>query len=280
MSNFKHSKLKNTGLLFEFLLRQVTVDVLNKQKNSKALQIIKKRFNENTEVGKELALYTALMNRKFKSDKKADYFLGEVLRQRQSLNNSQLKREKYNIVKEISTIYNSKDLFSSKVNNYVVYASIYKLFEGINTISADEKTESYFNIVEQITTKTKVENKSFVPTELDKDVRVLSYRVLLEKFNKKYTNLSKQQKDILKEYINNISNTNKFHMIVEKKLTTLRGTLSKKIPKIKDKVLKIKLNEAVNCMGKFCASDTKVAEDKSVVQLLRYYELDKELSKI
>lgn len=280
MSNFKHSKLKNTGLLFEFLLRQVTVDVLNKQKNSKALQIIKKRFNENTEVGKELALYTALMNRKFKSDKKADYFLGEVLRQRQSLNNSQLKREKYNIVKEISTIYNSKDLFSSKVNNYVVYASIYKLFEGINTISADEKTESYFNIVEQITTKTKVENKSFVPTELDKDVRVLSYRVLLEKFNKKYTNLSKQQKDILKEYINNISNTNKFHMIVEKKLTTLRGTLSKKIPKIKDKVLKIKLNEAVNCMDKFCASDAKVAEDKSVVQLLRYYELDKELSKI
>ena len=280
MSNFKHSKLKNTGLLFEFLLRQVTVDVLNKQKNSKALQIIKKRFNENTEVGKELALYTALMNRKFKSDKKADYFLGEVLRQRQSLNNSQLKREKYNIVKEISTIYNSKDLFSSKVNNYVVYASIYKLFEGINTISADEKTESYFNIVEQITTKTKVENKSFVPTELDKDVRVLSYRVLLEKFNKKYTNLSKQQKDILKEYINNISNTNKFHLIVEKKLTTLRGTLSKKIPKVKDKVLKIKLNEAVNCMDKFCASDTKVAEDKSVVQLLRYYELDKELSKI
>ena len=280
MSNFKHSKLRNTGLLFEFLLRQVTVDVLNKQKNSKALKIIKKRFNEHTEVGKELALYTALMNKKFKSDKKADYFLGEVLRQRQSLNNSQLKREKYNIVKEISTIYNSKNLFSSKVNNYVVYASIYKLFEGINTISADEKTESYFNIVEQITTETKVENKSFVPTELDKDVRVLSYRVLLEKFNKKYTNLSKQQKDILKEYINNISNTNKFHLIVEKKLTTLRGTLSKKIPKIKDKVLKIKLNEAVNCMGKFCVSDTKVAEDKSVVQLLRYYELDKELSKI
>ena len=85
MSNFKHSKLRNTGLLFEFLLRQVTVDVLNKQKNSKALKIIKKRFNEHTEVGKELALYTALMNKKFKSDKKADYFLGEVLRQRQSL---------------------------------------------------------------------------------------------------------------------------------------------------------------------------------------------------
>jgi len=280
MNNFKHSKLRNTGLLFEFLLRQVTVDVLNKQKNSKALKIIKKSFNEHTEVGKELALYNALMNKKFKSDKKADYFLGEVLRQRQSLNNSQLKREKYNIVKEISTIYNPKNLFSSKVNHYVVYASIYKLFEGINTISANEKTESYFNIVEQITTSTKVENKSFVPTELDRDVRILSYRVLLEKFNKKYTNLSKEQKNILKEYINNISNTNNFYSIVEKKLITLRETLSSKVPKVKDKVLKIKLTEAINCMENFCLSDSKLAEDKSVIQLLRYYELDKELRKI
>jgi len=280
MNNFKHSKLRNTGLLFEFLLRQVTVDVLNKQKNSKALKIIKKRFNEHTEVGKELALYNALMNKKFKSDKKADYFLGEVLRQRQSLNNSQLKREKYNIVKEISTIYNPKNLFSSKVNHYVVYASIYKLFEGINTISANEKTESYFNIVEQITTSTKIENKSFVPTELDRDVRILSYRVLLEKFNKKYTNLSKEQKNILKEYINNISNTNNFYSIVEKKLITLRETLSSKVPKVKDKVLKIKLTEAINCMENFCLSDSKLAEDKSVIQLLRYYELDKELRKI
>jgi len=281
MNNFKHSKLRNTGLLFEFLLRQVTVDVLNKQKNSKALKIIKKRFNEHTEVGRELALYNALITKKFKSDKKADYFLAEVLRQRQSLNNPKLKREKYNIVKEISTIYNPKNLFSSKVNNYVVYASIYKLFEGINTISADEKTESYFNIVEQITTKHRVENKSYVSTELNnKDIRILSYRVLLEKFNKKYSNLSNEQRTILKEYINNISNTNNFYSIVGKKLETLKGELTTKIPKIKDKVLKIKLNEAVKCIDKFCTSESKTAEDKSVIQLLRYYELDKELSKV
>ena len=72
MAKFKHNKLKNTGMLFEFLLRQVTVDVLNKEKNSVALQIIKKRFNEHTEVGKELALYNLLLKKKFKDDKKAD----------------------------------------------------------------------------------------------------------------------------------------------------------------------------------------------------------------
>ena len=78
MAKFKHNKLKNTGMLFEFLLRQVTVDVLNKEKNSVALQIIKKRFNEHTEVGKELALYNLLLKKKFKDDKKADFFLSEI----------------------------------------------------------------------------------------------------------------------------------------------------------------------------------------------------------
>ena len=61
----KHNKIRNTGLLFEFLLRQITVDVLNKVKGSEALNIIKKRFNENTEVGKECALYNLLINKTF-----------------------------------------------------------------------------------------------------------------------------------------------------------------------------------------------------------------------
>ena len=69
MAKIKHNKLKNTGMLFEFLLRQVTVDVLNKKKTSKAVQIIKKRFNENTEVGKELGLYNLLLKKKFEDDK-------------------------------------------------------------------------------------------------------------------------------------------------------------------------------------------------------------------
>ena len=104
MSNFKHNKLRNTGLLFEFLLRQVAVDVLNKKKESIALKIIKKQFNENTEMGRELALYNLLMHKKFKSDSKADYFLSEVLKQRGTLSNSNLRREKYNIIKEIKKI--------------------------------------------------------------------------------------------------------------------------------------------------------------------------------
>jgi hypothetical protein len=281
MSKFKHSKLRNTGLLFEFLLRQVTVDVLNKKKESSALKIIKSQFNEHTEIGKELALYNLIMTKKFKSDKKADFFLSEVIRQRGRLNNAVLRREKYNIIASIKESYDVNQLFSSKVPNYKVFASVYKLFEGINEMGADEKTESYFIIIENVTTLKHTKNKSYIPEEFkDKDLRILSYKTLLEKFNKKYTNLSDQQKHVLKEYISNISNTNNFSIFVETQIPKLKKKLNVKVKKVKDKVLRIKLKEAINCADKFCLNESKQTDDNSVVQLLRYYELDKELEKI
>jgi len=281
MSKFKHSKLRNTGLLFEFLLRQVTVDVLNKKKESPALKIIKGKFNEHTELGKELALYNLILNKKFKSDKKADFFLSEVIRQREKLNNTNLRREKYNVIATIKETYDVNQLFSSKVPNYKVFASVYKLFEGINDMGADEKTESYFIIIENVTTLTHKKNKSYIPEEFkDKDLRILSYKTLLEKFNKKYTNLSDEQKHVLKEYISNISNTNNFSVFVETQIPKLKKKLDSKVKKVKNKVLKIKLQEAINCVDKFCLNESKQTNDNSVVQLLRYYELDKELTKI
>ena len=149
-NKLKHSKIRNTGLLYEFLLRQVTLDVLN-DKNSKAVDIIKTKFNERTELGKELSLYNVLLGRKFSNDIKADYFLTEVVKARNELNNTQLKREKYNLIKEIKDIYDLGKFLSSKVNNYKVYSSIYRLFE-FNNLSPELKTESHFNLIEHITT--------------------------------------------------------------------------------------------------------------------------------
>ena len=122
----KHNKIRNTGLLYEFLLRQITADVLNKDDKSKAISIVKSRFNETTELGKELALYNIVVNKKFNNDAKADYFINEVIKERQKLNNSVLKREKYNLIKEIQSNYNLQKFTSSKVPNYKIFASTYK----------------------------------------------------------------------------------------------------------------------------------------------------------
>jgi len=281
MPKIKHNKIRNTGLLFEFLLRQITSDVLNKT-NGKAVSIVKHRFNENTELGKELALYNILINKKFRDDKKANYFINEVINSRKILNNSILKRERYNLIKEIQSNYNLQSFMSSKVGNYKTYASVYKLFEYSN-LSPDEKTESFFNLVEHVTTNDKSIKLSETIKKLpdDEDLRILTYKTLLEKFNQKYTKLSGIQKNLLREYINNISNTNSLKDTLKEIVKALRDDLQTYSKNLKDKVVKIKMNEAIKSINKFCGINDKsdVVKDEYVVQTMRYLELLKELKK-
>jgi hypothetical protein len=270
--------------LFEFLLRQVTADVLNKDNDSIALKIVKEKFNENTELGKELALYNTLINKKYNSDKKADYFITEVIKVRHSFNNPALKREKYNLIKQIKENYNLQKFLSSKVPNYKLYASIYKLFEFNNSLSPDEKTESYFNLVENITTIDKKLNLSdSVGAKLpdDEDLRIITYRTLLEKFNQKYSHLNSHQKNLLRAYINNVSNTNSLKEYINKHLPTIKKEIRSHIKNIDEKIVKIKLKEAINSINKFCKVDgkSKNIKDSVVIQTMRYMELLKELKK-
>jgi len=279
----RHNKIRNTGLLFEFIMRQVTVDVLEKKDNSKALDIIKKRFNERTELGKERALYTLLATRKFNSDKKAEYFISEVLNARKELNISQLKREKFSLIKEIKEQYDLVKFLSSKIPNYKVYASIYKIFEYIDMLSPEEKTETYFNLIENITSKKSIKLSETIGKQLpeDSDLRIISYRILLEKFNQKYSYLDGKQKNLLKAYINNLSNTNSLKEYIKPEIDRIKKELKKYRKKVDDTVTRIKLNEAINSIDKFCRLDnrSKNVKDSTVIQVMRYLELLKELRK-
>jgi hypothetical protein len=282
MRKIKHNKIRNTGLLFEFLLRQITSDVLNKN-NGTAVKIVKEKFNENTELGKELALYNILITRKFKSDNKADYFINEVLKARSDLSNSRLRRERYNLIKEIQSNYNLQKFMSSKVPNYKTYASIFTLFEYNKSLSPDQKTESFFNIVEHVTTDDKSIKLSETVKKLpdDEDLRILTYKTLLEKFNQKYTKLSGAQKNLLREYINNISNTNSLKDTLKEIIKGLKQDLKQHSKNLKDEVVKIKMVEAIKSINKFCGVNDKsnVVKDEYVVQTMRYLELLKELKK-
>ena len=282
MRKVKHNKIRNTGLLFEFLLRQITSDVLNKD-NGQAVKIVKEKFNENTELGKELALYNVLITKKFKSDTKADYFINEVMKARNDLNNSVLRRERYNLIKEIQSNYNLQKFMSSKVPNYKTYASIFTLFEYNKSLSPDQKTESFFNIVEHVTTDEKNIKLSETVRTLpdDEDLRILTYKTLLEKFNQKYTKLSGAQKSLLREYINNISNTNSLKETLKEIINGLKMDLKTHSKKLQDKVVKIKMTEAIKSIDKFCGINdkSKVVKDSYVIQTMRYLELLKELKK-
>ena len=286
----KHSKIKNTGLIFEFLVRQVTSDLLTNDKNNHAVKIIKEFFNNKKELGKEIQLYNTLMNEKFKSDKKADFLIAETIRTyRQFVNQKELKKEKYNLIKEIKQYYNLQRFLSSKVDNYKLFASVYKLFENSKDMSPGEKTEVYFTILEHVTSNPKLStdislsNISKYKNTLseDKDLRILSYRYLLEKFNNKYSTLDGNQRTLLKAYINNISNTNSLKEYINERLPFIKKELIKYKNEVKGEVAKIKLKEAINSINKFCNVDSKskIVDDAVVIQLMRYYELIKELKK-
>ena len=282
----KHSKIKNTGILFELLSRQITQDIISDDTKSKSIDLLKKYFNEKTEIGKENQLYQVLVKTNYNSTAKAQRLVEAVLKSRSKINNKKLKNEKYNLIKSISETYKTEDFFRSRIPNYKVHASIYKLFlsESLEALNPLDEVDSNFTIIEHITGRkmTKdVKKDAEVIKEFknqDKDLRLLSYQLMVDNFNKKYKTLNTPQKNLLKEYINNISNTNSLREFVNDEVQNIKTTLESHIPKINDDITRIKLQEAVNQIVNLTKG--RIVKDKQVISLMRYYELIKELDNV
>ena len=207
----KHSKIKNTAILFELLTRQITVDVLNSKENTSAVKILKEFFNPKTQLGREYELYKVLLEKKYRNSDQASILLEAVIKNRRKLSNRSLKNEKYNLIKTIKETYDINEFFKSRIPNYKVLASIYNVFEGESNkgnFGPIVETDSKLTIIENITTKkhSKSKKSNNIVENQDKDLRLLTYQLLVEKFNKKYSNLNKNQRNLLKEYINNLNN--------------------------------------------------------------------------
>ena len=281
----KHSKIKNTGILFELISRQITVDVMNGDDKSKSVEMLKKFFNEKTELGKENQLYQVLLKENYNSSHKAEKLVDAVVKASQKLQNKKLRTEKYNLIKEVKKNYVVEDFFRARIPNYKVYASIYKKFivETTPIVNPSEEVESTFSIIEHITrNKTKPKNtESQVISEFkgeDKDLRLLSYQLMVDNFNGKYKKLNSMQRNLLKEYINNISNTNSLREFINGEVKKVKEILNKILPKVDDDITKIKLSEAIKQVDTI--KKGKIVKDKQVVSLMRYYELIKELHNV
>jgi hypothetical protein len=277
MNKLKHSKYKNTGVLFELLVRQIASDTLN-EKNSSALSIIKKHFKNGSELNKELKLYQFLVKETFDSDYKAGEFLNIILSERKKLNESLLKREKYNLIKAINERFNATDFFKYRVNDYKSLASIYKLFENTESVSPKEWVDCKTVILENVTKKVKSlkEVTTDEYTKESKDVRLLAYKFLVDKFNDKYKVLTTEQKSVLRNYINNIDNSDNLKRFILRETNKLKNEFSK--IKVSDKVYSIKLKEVIGLIDNL--SNSKIVSETQALGLLRYYQLLNELKGI
>ena len=201
--NVKHNKIKNTAILYELLSRQITADVINDSNSPKSVKIFKEFFNKNTELGKEYALYQVLLEKKYKNDSHAATLVEAVIKSRRKLSNRRLNNEKYNLIKTIKENYDIKEFFNTRIPNFKIMASIYKVF-GTETGKEDfgpvQRTDSVITITEHISQNTNKKTKSNKLVEdyaqQDKDLRLLSYQLLVDKFNTKYKSLNESQRNL------------------------------------------------------------------------------------
>lgn len=282
----RHSKFRNTGILFELLTRQITADIIAGEENSQAKEILFKYFKENTELGKEWRLYNFILNEKVKENSYAERFLSVILEQRKKLSNVKLSKEKYELIKEIKETYPIDEFLKSNIRNYKTLASIFKLFEDAASkdvkFNVREIYQAKTYIVEHVSDRRKKPNDEedllkFYEQQSE-EIRLLSYKLLVDGLNKKYQSFDENQKSVLREYINNISNTNSLGSFICEKISDVKAQLAELSTKIKDsEVVQIKINEVVHQLDKI--KPTKIVKDNQVMVVLLSYELLKEIKK-
>ena len=286
----KHSKFRNTGILFELLVKQVTSDILSSNNSSSATNILKKYFNESTELGRELKLYQLISEETTKDVIQAEKLLEIVLKNRSKIDNSNLDQQKFQVVREIKSHWNIDDFMKGSIGNYKLLASIYKILEESSRTNiqtdASEIYQARNSILEHLATSGSKKKQNIneekdgllkLYKEQSEEMRLLTYKLLVDNFNKKYSVLCEDQKTLIKEYINNVTNTTSLKEHINKCVVDVNSKFKDLFETIEDSTLKIKVKETLNQLKKIL--ECTYVRDNHVTALLISYELIKELKK-
>jgi hypothetical protein len=286
-AKLKHNKIKNTGIIWELLVKQLTTDILNEKKNTPIKSLIYKYFNKNTELFKEHLIYEALLNTKFKNTSSAEKLINESINSFKKLNTKKLNTEKYNLIKELKNLYNIKKLFKSTINNYTTYASIFKLLKLTENpnLQTDVGEESLINetlVNNIINNKKSTVKKPTIKTNKNSLVNnKLMFKMLIENYNKKYKSLNKNQRNILRIFIENPINSTKLKDELIKYIDNSYNNLLESQNFIKDKAIKIKINYVLDNMLKTKMKiKNNILKKSAINNLLLFEELIEELKKL
>lgn len=278
----KHSKYKNTGLIFELLVKQIAADTLSKR-DSPALTVLRKFYTGNTTLVREFKLYDFVLKNKGVGTKKAESILSTIVEISRKLDTASLKKQKYELIKELKSHYDLEEFFSIKVGSYKPLAALYCLMEAQNTaglVDLDVFVDNKTTILEHLTQSKAADGQvkdALIEeySKYDKDLRLLTYKILLEKFNNQYKDLLPEQKNILKEFIVSVNSSTRLRNVVNEEMTKLQTQISKLKANITDKVVKIKLEEIQKAIVP--VKNTQKVDDNHLVSLMQYYELVNEL---
>ena len=277
----KHSKYKNTGLIFELLVKQIAADTLS-SKESPAIQLIKKFYTGQTALVKEFKLYDYILKNKGVGVNKAETIISTILELSKKLDSKILNKQKYLLIKELKDHYNLEEFFSIKVPSYKPLAALYCLLEAQNTENLSDPTSIVNNkstLLEHLSqVKQNITEQDTLMEEYakyDKDLRLLTYKILLEKFNSRYKDLLPEQKNILKEFITSANSSTRLRNLVNEELTRLRSEILRMKKNVSNDIVRIKLDEVLKVVTP--VKNTQKVGDTHLVSLMQYYELVNEL---
>jgi hypothetical protein len=281
----KHSKYKNTGLIFELLVKQIASDTLSK-KDSPAVSVLKKFYAGKSSLAKEYKLYEFISKNSNVSPLRAEAILSTITEISRKLDQAAIKKQKYELIAEIKNHYNVDEFFAIQVRDYKALAALYCLLETQNNaenVDPSSLIENKTTILEHLTSK--AQNEDDVKDTLieeyskyDKDLRLLTFKILLEKFNDNYKDLLPEQKNILKEFITSVNSTTRLRTIVNEELEKIATKVDELSQKVADQVIKIKLEEVKKAIKP--VSNKEKIGDTHLVNLMQYYELVHELETI
>lgn len=279
----KHSKYKNTGLIYELLVRQIAADTIA-NKPSAAIKILKKYYGNSSFFAKEFKLYEFILKNKGISRDRAESIISTITEISRKLDTSSIRNQKYKLIAEIKEHYNLEDFFSISISTYKPLAALYCLIEAQNNnelVDPQVIVDNKMTILEHLTAKQTTEKStrdSLIEEygKYEKDLKLLTYKILLEKFNNKYSNLNVKQKEVLREFITSVASSTRLKEFVNIRLEEISKEILQAASKTKDKVLKIKLQE-VNSNIKYLSKKDKV-QDSNLALLMQYYELLQELN--
>lgn len=270
--------------MYELLVKQITSDLVSR-KDSPAVDIIRKYYSGNTALTQEYRLYKTVEEGTNLTVVRADNLVSEVLKAARKINSKELADLKYSLISEIKSKYDLENFFSVTVPNYRSLAALYCLFEAdrsLDLIDPQSIVSNKVTLLEYMTSR--FQPKQEVETKLieefassDKDIRLLTFKILLQKFNERYVDFLPEQKQILKHLVSMGSSKNLKEYLNEE-IDKLNSQLSELSKKVSTGVEKIKLREALKILKPI--SNTDKVLDEHLVKILQFYDLVEELRKL
>lgn len=271
----RHNKKRNTGLLYEFLVRTISDAIIegNEKKRGVALSVLRKHFIPGTELHKEFRLFHSLAATTVQSPSVADTILEAAKKASTQCNESRLDHEKSLLIRSINHQINDETFYNRRIPEYKIYATIQTLL--------NEWRNGQFNDIvrlaqfEQQLKEWLLQNKNVTTLDETAQADPLVEKLMVKKINERYkNNLTNEQAEIIQSYIFAKSDEAQFKLrenlnsIKEKALNSIELYLNENAGK--DKYLDEKLKKAKDLIVEEsvdCIDDGKVEKFLDISKL-------------